>query len=96
MTEFDIDFRYPYGTKGGGRSSSISVSDELKCALDDAVGEGNRSAFMERASWLLLALMQKNASAIESWHEWAEKNIDITLIEDSMLYFVYGDEYKLP
>jgi hypothetical protein len=92
----DIDFRYPYGTKGGNRCSSVSVSDELKAALDDTVN--NRSAFMERASWLLLALLHGNAEAIESWEQWAERNMDretFTRLGDSMLYFVYGDEYKI-
>jgi len=82
-----INFRYPYGEKGGIRSSSIVVSDELKDAIDSRYGNRQRSAFLERAGWLLLGLLENDRELLDDLLKFAHgrmKMEDIDAVYDGL------------
>lgn len=71
-----MNFKYQYGEKNGIRSSSVVVSDELKEEIDAMFGPGQRSALLERAGWLLLALLSGDKIEIDEWLNWAALNMN--------------------
>lgn len=84
-----MDFRYRYGKKRGVRSTSVVLSEELRDAIDEAYGDRQRSAFLERAGWLLLALLDDDKDAIDRWLDWSDKNTSL----DERDRFAHGREY---
>ena len=90
-----MNFKYQYGEKNGIRSSSVVVSEELKDEIDAALGTGQRSAFLERAGWLLLALLFNDHVELDDWLKWAERNMNGREFErfvDARCYFHNRDE----
>ena len=90
--------KYEYGTKGSSRSSAVNLSplvqEHISTLISDEDGEPIprlRSAWVERACWLLIALQTGDAQMGEDWYAWlyeAASKDDANEIVDRMDWVV--------
>ena len=83
--------RLPHGSKAGVRTFSIGLAPDTVDRISELVPERYRSAYIERAVRLLLALQTYKKGEIEEWVDWSGEAFGRGFVR-AVLYF--GSAYE--